>query len=355
MVESLKSDICGEIIIGKKAIGYLNQILDEINPYKIGVVTSRSVADLWMKILLENAKRDFSQVFILPDGEEVKSLETVTDLWRGLISSKFTRKSLLISFGGGAICDVTGFVASTYMRGIGLINIPTTLLSQVDAAIGGKTGIDFEGKNIIGTFYLPNAVIVDPIFLKTLPDDEFRSGMAEIVKYGIINGSNLLEKIENNLDRILARDSEILEKIIQDCVRIKVSIVERDLKEKGLRMILNLGHTVGHAIEKLSNYRIKHGWAVSIGLVVSCKIAEKIFNFKDTQRIVRLLQKLNLPIAHEYDPVKIVQAMKIDKKAWYGEIMFVLPKRIGEIVVQRVPEETILRCLNETRKTLSSS
>ena len=240
MVKILKSEICGEIVIGRNAINYLSRILNEIDPYKIGVVTSRSVATLWMKVLLENTKRSIDQIFVLPDGEEAKSLGNVIDLWRRLIYSKFTRKSLLISFGGGAICDVVGFVASTYMRGIGLINIPTTLLSQIDAAIGGKTGIDFEGKNIIGTFYPPNAVIVDPMFLETLPDDEFKSGMAEIIKYGIINNSNLLEKIESNLDRILVRDSRILEEIIQDCIRIKVNIVERDFKEKDLRMILNL-------------------------------------------------------------------------------------------------------------------
>ncbi|AHF79878.1 3-dehydroquinate synthase [Thermococcus paralvinellae] len=324
------------IIIEEGGIKKLKSIVDELSPYKTIVITNTTLEKLWLDKILDQIS---AIPIIIPDGEEFKSLETAQQIWKKLIEIGFTRKSLIIGLGGGVITDLAAFVASTFMRGTYLGLLPTTLLAQVDAAIGGKTGINFEGKNIIGTFYLPNFVLIDPETLKTLPKVEILNGFGEVVKYGILD-SGVYEKLRSF--------REIDEELIRECVNVKLRIVEEDLRESGKRRILNLGHTVGHAIEKVSNYKIKHGLAVAIGLMASALIAEKINGF-DSGKVEELLDRFGLPKRHNFEPKELLKAMKIDKKAWYGRLVFILPEDIGKVFIEEIDEKVVLAVLEAMR------
>lgn len=324
------------IIIGEGSLKKLKKLVEEVSPYKTVVITNTTLKKLWLNEILDQID---AIPLVIPDGEEFKSLNTAEKIWKKLIEIGFTRKSLIIGLGGGVVTDLAAFVASTFMRGTYLGLIPTTLLAQVDAAIGGKTGINFEGKNIIGTFYLPNFVLIDPKILKTLPKIEILNGFGEIVKYGILD-----RNVFNKLNSLKNPNEEL----IKECVNVKLRIVKEDLRERGKRRVLNLGHTVGHAIEKVSGYRIKHGFAVSIGLMASALIAEKINGF-DSAIVERLLEKFELPKKHDLDSKKLLKAMKSDKKSWYGKLTFVLPKEIGKVSIENVSERTVLEVLEELK------
>ncbi|GAB6101757.1 3-dehydroquinate synthase [Thermococcus atlanticus] len=320
------------VIVEKGSIKKLKSIVDELSPYKTAVITNTTLEKLWLDKILDQIN---AVPIVIPDGEGFKSLETAQQIWRKLIEISFTRRSLIIGLGGGVITDLAAFAASTFMRGTYLGLIPTTLLAQVDAAIGGKTGVNFEGKNIIGTFYLPNFVLIDPETLKTLPEVEIVNGFGEVVKYGILD-SGVYEKLKSF--------RKIDEGLIRECVNVKLRIVEEDLRESGKRRILNLGHTAGHAIEKVSDYRIKHGFAVSIGLMASALIAEKISGF-DSGKVEELLDRFDLPKRHSFEPKELLKAMKIDKKAWYGRLVFILPEEIGRVTIREVDEKVVLAVL----------
>ncbi|WP_461865831.1 3-dehydroquinate synthase [Thermococcus sp.] len=324
------------IIIEKGGIKKLKSIVDEISPYKTVVITNTTLEKLWLDEILDQIS---AIPIVIPDGEKFKSLETAQQIWKKLIEIGFTRKSLIIGLGGGVITDLAAFVASTFMRGTYLGLIPTTLLAQVDAAIGGKTGVNFEGKNIIGTFYPSNFVLIDPETLKTLPEVEILNGFGEVVKYGILD-SRVYKKLKSF--------KEINEELIRECVNVKLRIVEEDLRESGKRRILNLGHTIGHAIEKVSNYKVKHGFAVAIGLMASALIAEKINGF-DSGKVEELLDRFGLPKRHNFEPKELLKAMKIDKKAWYGRLVFILPEDIGKVTIREVDEKIVLAVLEVMR------
>ncbi len=324
------------IIIEKGGIKKLKSIVDEISPYKTVVITNTTLEKLWLDEILDQIS---AVPIVIPDGEKFKSLETAQQIWKKLIEIGFTRKSLITGLGGGVITDLAAFVASTFMRGTYLGLIPTTLLAQVDAAIGGKTGVNFEGKNIIGTFYPSNFVLIDPETLKTLPEVEILNGFGEVVKYGILD-SRVYKKLKSF--------REINEELIRECVNVKLRIVEEDLRESGKRRILNLGHTIGHAIEKVSNYKVKHGFAVAIGLMASALIAEKINGF-DSGKVEELLDRFGLPKRHNFEPKELLKAMKIDKKAWYGRLVFILPEDIGKVTIREVDEKIVLAVLEVMR------
>jgi len=349
MAEIIDSKKFGKIVIEWEGIKKVQKWIEELRPFKIGIITNDNVAKFWLDKLLESLNGDVS-TFIVGDGEKFKKLDTVVDIWRKMVKEEFTRKSLIVGLGGGVITDISGFIASTYMRGTLLMLIPTSLMAQVDAAIGGKTGINFFGKNIIGTFYPPNLTLIDPMTLYTLPREEFINGLAEVVKYGIIRDEEFFNFLENNSKKLISQNKEIIKEIVRRSVKIKSQIVEEDLYETNLRRILNFGHTLGHGIESVSNYRIKHGFAVSSGMVVNCIIAEELLDFKESERVINLLESLNLPTYHDLDPKDIVKAMKIDKKAWYGKLVFILPTKIGEVVVKEVPEEVVLNALKRVAK-----
>lgn len=341
----------GDIIVERNSLRYIHDYLKKINPHKIAVIVDKKVSNLWLDELLKDCT---SNLLIIEIGDEnsetsekYKNLDFTAEIWKKLIDEGFTRKSLLIGFGGGVTTDLTGFVASTFMRGIPYINIPTTLMGQVDASIGGKTGIDFNGKNLIGTFHQPEAIIIDPRTLETLSEIQIKNGLAEIIKYGIISDLELWKILKNSDDII---DKNILMNIIERSVECKIDIVKKDEKESDIRMFLNFGHTVGHAVELLSNYEKPHGYCVSIGMAVASKIGEEILSFENTSEIKTLLEKFGLPTTHNHNPEDIISAMKNDKKFWRGNITMVLPKKIGEVVIkENISQEALKKALEETR------
>ena len=315
----------------------LPSLVEPLKPHKVAVLTNTTVEKLWLGRVLEVIE---GEPIVIEDGEEYKSIETAVRVWGRLQEIGFTRRSLLIGLGGGVVTDIAGFVASTYMRGTLLGLIPTTLLAQVDAAIGGKTGVNFNGKNMIGTFYLPNFVLIAHETLSTLPPEELQNGLGEVAKYAVL---------ERRVWNLVSKKTEVTEDLVRECALYKAKVVDEDLREGGKRRILNLGHTAGHAIEKLSSYKIKHGLAVSIGLAVAAKIGEELYGF-DSDKVEGMLSNLNLPTRHGFDPDEVLREMRLDKKAWYGRIVYVVPVDIGDVIVEEVSEGVIKRALEATRE-----
>src|SRR5947209_15105661 len=286
-------------------------------------------------------------VIEVPEGEAAKTLTVAEHCWDRLLAAGLDRTSTVLGLGGGAVGDVAGFAAATYMRGINFIQLPTTVLAQVDASIGGKTAIDHPlGKNMIGAFHQPRLVVVDPAVARTLPEREFRSGLAEIVKHGIVLDADYFVELERDLAPLAARDLGVLERIIGGSCRLKAAVVERDEREAVLRHVLNYGHTIGHALEAATGYtRYAHGEAVSLGIVAEARLARRlgIADDETVARQERLLEALGLPIrAGALDVEPIVSAMARDKKAKDGRVPFVLAPRIGAFrIVYDVPTTDI--------------
>ncbi|MEM4523287.1 MAG: 3-dehydroquinate synthase [Nitrososphaeria archaeon] len=336
----------GRIIVERNAVNSLKEEVERLNPSKVCIVTDKYVGKIWFEYVLQKmGLEEGVEKFEINVGEKGKSLNTANKLWKKLIEGEYTRKSLALALGGGVVGDVTGFIASTFMRGIYFAQIPTTLLAQVDSSIGGKNGINYHGKNMIGTFYQPSFTIIDTKFIETLPEDEFINGIAEVIKYGIICDKKFFNFIEEKMEAIKKREANVLQQVVERCVKIKAGIVSIDEREEGLRRILNFGHTFGHAIEKLSNYRIKHGYAVSIGMVMACKVAEKILDFKQTNDVIKLLKKVGLPITTKINFNRIVEETVRDKKAWYGKIVLILPEERGKVSVVEVERNKLLDAL----------
>ena len=281
-------------------------------------------------------------VITIDTGEGVKILDTVGVLYDKLLGLDADRASFVVGIGGGIVCDIAGFVASTYMRGVRFGFVSTTLLSQVDASVGGKNGVNFGGyKNIVGVFSQPEFVICDQNLLQTLPPREFRCGFAEIVKHGAIADDHLFEYLEQNWARALAHDPEVIEKVVHESVIIKSTIVNQDATEQGERRKLNFGHTLGHAIEKV--LQVPHGEAVSAGMVLASKLSEKkgYVQIEDTTRLSRLLENFKLPVRFEYNRQQVFEAIGKDKKREGDSLKFVLLKKIGEVVVQDISIQEI--------------
>ena len=271
---------------------------------------------------------------VFPEGEEQKNIHTLTGLAEGLLERGADRTSALIALGGGVVGDLTAFLASIFMRGIPHIQVPTTLLAQVDSSIGGKAGVDLpSAKNMLGTFSQPKAVFIDLAFLETLPPREFANGLAEIVKYGIIEDPQILEELEKGREDLRRRDIHFLEGIIAKCCRIKKAIVESDEKDRGLRRILNFGHTVGHAVEAESGFAVSHGEAVAMGMCAAALLSEKrqYLSPEDRERIFSAIGGLGLPvrIPASLDPEGILKGLKKDKKKEGDQVHFVLLKKPG--------------------------
>jgi 3-dehydroquinate synthase len=275
-------------------------------------------------------------------GETVKTLDTVEFIYNKLLDLEIDRSCFILGIGGGIVCDITGFAASTYMRGIPFGFVSSTLLSQVDASIGGKNGVNFRGfKNMIGVFNQPSFVICNTRMLETLPRDEFINGFGEIVKYAAIGDRNLFSFLEENYENALALDKNVLERCIYDCLIIKSSIVEKDEKESNERRKLNFGHTIGHALESITG--LKHGEAVSIGMVFAANLSVRrnLLTIDEAKRLIRLLSLLGLPTHVETDKEKIKDAVRKDKKREGKNIRFVLLKSIGEAIIQEITLEEL--------------
>jgi len=306
---------------------------------KAAIITDTTVKGLYIDALNQGLTiAGFKAATLeVPAGEEQKSLESAGRLYHELTSSYAERTTPILALGGGVIGDLAGFVAATYMRGVPLIHIPTTLLAQVDSSIGGKTAVDHgQLKNVIGVFYQPKLVVADIDTLKTLPEDELTNGMAEVIKHAVIRNRNFFDFLDNNLEKARAIDMSVLEEIVLENVRIKAEIVAKDEKESGLRGILNYGHTVGHAIEAASNFQLKHGQCVAIGMIAAARISNKMgkLDKSDVTRLTDVIRKAGLPT--EMPDLKmedIIQAMKHDKKVQQDKIRFVLLKSIGDTFI----------------------
>ena len=323
---------------------------------RCAIITDTDVGRRYAKPAFDSlARAGFSpSLIVVPAGETSKSLRTVQTCYDQLAVHRLERKSFIITLGGGVVGDLAGFVAATYLRGIAFVQVPTTLLAQVDSSVGGKVGVNLKaGKNLVGAFYQPRSVLCDLDTLKTLPDREFRTGLAEVIKYGIIYDAKLFAQLERDLPKLLKRERNPLISVIARCCEIKAEVVGKDETEGGLRAILNFGHTVGHAIEAVSNYGgFLHGEAISIGQVVTARISNCMFNLpkRDVQRIENLFQRAGLPTRIRLNSVqrrKLFAVMRLDKKVSGGEIKFVLAKRIGKVVWgRRVPEVFIREALD---------
>jgi 3-dehydroquinate synthase len=279
----------------------------------------------------------------IPDGERSKTLDTASTLFTWLAEAGADRQSMLCAFGGGVVGDIAGFVAATYMRGIPFVQIPTSLLAMVDSSIGGKTGVNHElGKNLIGAFYPPRAVCTDITLLRSLPEREYLCGLSEIVKAGVINDADLFAFIESQVEAIRQRDEEVLTTLIERSIAVKVGVVQEDPTERGVRAILNFGHTIGHALEAVTAYeQYSHGEAVAIGMALVAQLSASLGYCSDEVcgRVYAVLEALGLPVAYtDIDAARLLEAMAHDKKALNGVVHFIMLKDIGEVVYrQEVP------------------
>jgi 3-dehydroquinate synthase len=324
--------------------GLIRKIGSDLQAHQSGnryfVVTDTNVADLIGKEFmgLLRAAGIQGDLFAIPAGETSKRWKSVSRITERMTTFGLDRRSAVIALGGGVVGDIAGFAAAIYMRGIPYIQVPTTLLAQIDSSVGGKTGIDTDrGKNLLGAFHQPTKVYIDPNLLRSLPEAEIKNGMAEMIKYAVIKDPELFDTLNRHSSQILRLEASLMTRLIARCCEIKGEVVEKDEKEGGLRRILNFGHTVGHGIEAASDFAIPHGAAVSIGMAAAAKLsrAERLIAEDEAQKIIDLLRQYRLPV--EVPPslewTRILGHMKSDKKFVDKTPLFVLVKRIGEVFV----------------------
>ncbi len=328
---------------GRDSLLVVGESLGNIGQYipleKTVIITDATVSGLYAE------KFPNCPVLEIGHGETIKTLDTVHDLVGRLVDLGADRSSFLLGIGGGIVCDITGFTASVYMRGMDFGFCPTTLLAQVDASVGGKNGVNFSGyKNMIGVFNQPSVVVCDPSVLNTLSSEERANGLAEMVKHGVIRSMAHFEDLESHAEKALALEPDTMARLIYDSIAIKAEVVNQDEKEQGLRRILNFGHTFGHALEKVSG--VSHGQAVSAGMVVACGISrsKEWLTAKEQERITDLLKALGLPLHVNADQGKVMEALTRDKKKQGDSIHFVLLQGLGKATWETVP----LKVLKET-------
>lgn len=333
--------------------GVLSSCGELFRDHKVGsrifLIANTTVWDLYGQPFMECLTRGGFNVvqLLIPDGERFKNIHTVENIYTYLIAQRADRNSTLAALGGGVTGDITGFVAATFLRGIPYIQIPTTLLAQVDSSVGGKTGVNHRlGKNLIGAFYQPNLVCVDTRSLATLPEREFRAGLFEVIKYGLIYDADFFDYFEENLSKILERDVAVLETVISRCCEIKAEVISIDEREENLRQILNFGHTLGHALEVATEYRtFKHGEAVAYGMLAAAHLSlhEGLVDSAALDRIRQTILGIGpLPFAPEIKFSQLLDSIKLDKKRRDDETVFVLLKEIGQTLIKSGFEEELL-------------
>jgi len=337
------------IHIGSGLLQCIELLLPHIPRKRTVIVSNTTVAPLYLKQLSEKLVAGGVQVqsVILPDGEEYKSGESLNKIYDALLTARSERSTPLIALGGGVIGDITGYAAATYLRGVPFIQIPTTLLSQVDSSVGGKTGINHPlGKNMIGAFYQPRVVLADTAVLVTLPDRELSAGIAEVIKYGLIRDLPFLEWLEANMDKLLARDTETLQYAIARSCQNKADVVGNDERESGERALLNLGHTFGHAIENGMGYGVwLHGEAVAAGTIMAADLSQRLgwLNAQDVERVRTLFERAKLPgVSPKLGAGKYIELMGLDKKVDDGKIRFVLLKALGQAAITSAVPQALL-------------
>lgn len=329
------------IYIGENLLEKANELIKKTcKATKYLIITNKKINGLWgEKLNIENSEK-----FIIPDGEKYKNFDTLISILNKASELRLDRKCAFVAFGGGVIGDMTGFAASVYRRGVDFIQIPTTLLAQVDSSVGGKTAVNNGfGKNLIGTFYQPKLVIADTKTLMTLDDRQLKTGFAEVVKYAFIEKScgekfGFFDFLAKNIAEIKQLNLNYIDEMVEICCKLKASVVHKDEKENGLRAILNLGHTYGHALEKCSNYSVfTHGEAVAVGLQVCFDLSLALNLIEDEyyDKATDLINKFEfyLPVHEYYAPEKLIEAMKFDKKVEAGKVRFVLPVKKGEVKI----------------------
>ncbi len=333
--------------------GCLDKVGEDLAKHRIAnrycIIADSKVAGLYGARLFDSLRQSHikAELVTFPAGEASKSLNTFAFLCSTLAQKGFDRRDGIIALGGGVSGDLAGFVAASYMRGIPFVQIPTTLLSQVDSSVGGKTGVDIaEGKNLVGAFYQPKAVYIDSSVLETLEKEELLGGIAEVIKYGVIRDASFFEYLREKRAEALALNTEVIETIIHTSCTIKAQVVAEDERESDIRRILNYGHTIGHAVEAVSDFSIIHGKAVAIGMVAAARIAELqgILPVENKDEIVGLLQDYGLPTAipPQFDRKKIKKYLLADKKIVSGKVAYVLPVRIGEVIITDKVEEALV-------------
>ncbi|HED35198.1 MAG TPA: 3-dehydroquinate synthase [Gammaproteobacteria bacterium] len=337
------------ICIGHNLLEQSELITQHIPGNSALIVSNETVAPIYMQTV-ENALTDIRyKTLILPDGEEHKNLNVLNTIYTCLLENHLDRNTTLIALGGGVIGDITGFAAASYQRGVHLIQLPTTLLSQVDSSVGGKTAVNHPlGKNMIGAFYQPRTVIADTSTLNTLEDRQFSSGIAEVIKYGLIRDLSFLEWLEDNIDKLLDKDPVALAYAIERSCRNKAEIVAADEKESGQRALLNLGHTFGHAIETGMGYGVwLHGEAIASGMVMAARLSQKLgwISASEVDRVINILERANLPVKapDQMNADKFLELMSLDKKVSDGVLKLVLYKAPGSAIISKNYTESALR------------
>ncbi len=338
--------------------GLINEAGGLITKYttggKVFIITNRLVKKLWYDKLNKSLQKAGirSRLILIGDGERYKNFRTYNHIISQLLSYKADRHSTLIAFGGGVIGDLTGFVAATYMRGINLIHFPTTLIAQIDSGIGGKTAIDSDrAKNMIGAFYNPSRVLIDPDILRTLTERDYLNGLFEAIKIAMVGNKSLYEFISSNMSKIKRRNKNILEELVLRCVREKIKVIQKDPLDKGLRMILNFGHTFGHALETSGNYStLTHGVAVGWGMLLAMRLSilsdvSSANNFDEPEKIIRKL--LNSRKLGNLDADQLWKTISLDKKAEDNKIRFVLLKNIGYPVIKNIDKRLFVKALEK--------
>jgi len=327
------------IHIGPGLLGRADLVIPYVTGTQVMIVSNETVAPLYLERTLAAFKGIRTEAVILPDGEQYKTLETVNTVFDGLLSHRFDRKCTLVALGGGVVGDMTGFAAACYQRGVSFIQIPTTLLSQVDSSVGGKTGVNHPlGKNMIGAFHQPRCVLADTDTLNTLDERQLRAGIAEVIKYGLINDPEFFTWLEQNMNALLAREPEALSYAIERSCRDKAAIVAADETEGGVRALLNLGHTYGHAIETGMGYgEWLHGEAIAAGMVMAAELSQQLgwMAVDEVARTRRLIAAAGLPVQApaELDAARFLELMAVDKKVLAGKLRLILLRGIGQAVI----------------------
>jgi 3-dehydroquinate synthase len=344
------------IYVGQGLLAQPELLTQHITGQQVMIVTNKTVAPIYLERIRRNLKGYTCEFVILPDGEKYKNLEVLNDIFDALLAYRFERSATLIALGGGVIGDMTGFAAACYQRGVAFIQIPTTLLAQVDSSVGGKTGVNHPlGKNMIGAFYQPRCVITDTDVLNTLNDRELRAGIAEVIKYGLIRDLPFFEWLESKIDALLKRDADALTYAIERSCINKAEVVAADEKESGIRALLNLGHTFGHAIETGLGYGVwLHGEAVATGMCLAADLSHMLnwVTWKDLTRIVALIKRAHLPhqIPAFLSTERMLELMAVDKKVKSGKLHLILLKSIGKGVISSEFDTDMVRATIEASR-----
>ena len=346
---------CYDIVYARSFDGLMEELQElGASEKRLCIITDSTVDALYGEAVLKLLEGNCVKVvkYVFPAGEANKTLDTVKEAYKVLIEEGFDRKDMLVALGGGVVGDLTGYVAATYLRGIDFVQIPTTLLSQVDSSIGGKTGVDFDGyKNMVGAFKMPRLVYMNMKVLETLEERQYFSGFAEVMKSALIKDAAFYEWLIENMYEICEKDMDILEEMVMRCTNIKKLVVEKDPTEQGDRALLNLGHTIGHAIEKYKNFELYHGECVALGTVAAAYISWKkeMLSMEEYYEVRDMFVPFYLPITvDDIEPQEILKLTKSDKKMKAGQIRFILLKKIGKAVIDStVTDEEILAAINE--------